>query len=177
VGATEEVSVDVRVVAATNRDLQEYVREKKFREDLYYRLTIFELYLPPLRDREGDLARLVEYFMDHFRRLHGSPHVQLSEAARKKLLAYRWPGNVRQLRNVIDSAIVLAEGDQIQPADLALRDTGGDSLDTLRLDYWEQKLIAEALRRASDNVPEAAKLLGLGRATLYRKIEQYKIVR
>jgi transcriptional regulator with PAS, ATPase and Fis domain len=177
VGATEEVRVDVRVVAATNRDLQEYVRERKFREDLYYRLSVFELFLPPLRDREGDVARLIEYFLDHYRRLHGRHNVGLSDAARKKLLAYRWPGNVRQLRNVIDSAVVLADGDVIQPADLALRDTGGDSLDTLRIDQWERKLIIEALRRTRGNVPDAAKLLGLGRATLYRKIEQHKIER
>jgi transcriptional regulator of acetoin/glycerol metabolism len=84
---------------------------------------------------------------------------------------------VRQLRNVIDSAVVLADEDEIRPSDLALRDTGSDSLDTLRIDHWEQKLIVEALRRTGDNVPEAAKLLGIGRATLYRKIEQYHIQR
>ncbi len=177
VGATKEVTVDVRVIAATNRDLQTYVGEGKFREDLFYRLTVFELHLPPLRDRAGDVGLLVEHFLNHFRREHGRPNLQLSEAALNKLLAYRWPGNVRQLRNVMDSAVVLAEGEQIEPSDLALRDTGSDNLDTLAIDEWERKLIIEALRRTSDSVPEAAKLLGIGRATLYRKIEQYKIER
>jgi Nif-specific regulatory protein len=177
VGATDEVSVDVRVVAATNQDLQVYVREKKFREDLYYRLSVFELHVPPLRDRGDDLGLLVDFFFDHFRRLHGRPNLTIGAAAREKLSAYRWPGNVRQLRNVIDSAVVLADEDEIRPSDLALRDTGSDSLDTLRIDHWEQKLIVEALRRTGDNVPEAAKLLGIGRATLYRKIEQYHIQR
>ena len=177
VGATEEVNVDVRVVAATNQDLQDYVREKKFREDLFYRLTVFELYVPALRERGDDISLLIDYFLDHYRHQHGRPNLVLAEDAQKKMVRYRWPGNVRQLRNVIDSAVVLADSETIQPSDLALRDSGGPDLDTLQIDLWEKKLIVEALRRTSDNVPEAAKLLGIGRATLYRKIEQYKIQR
>ncbi len=177
VGATEEVSVDVRVVAATNQDLQHYVREKKFREDLFYRLSVFELQLPPLRERGDDIGLLINYFFDHYRHQHGRPNLVLAEDAQQKMVRYRWPGNVRQLRNVIDSAVVLADTETIRPSDLALRDSGGPDLDTLQIDLWEKKLIVEALRRTNDNVPEAAKLLGIGRATLYRKIEQYKIQR
>jgi len=177
VGATDEVSVDVRVIAATNQDLQKYVRDRRFREDLYYRLSVFELHLPPLRDRDTDLALLVDFFLDHYRRLHGRPNVKLSDPARAKLLDYRWPGNVRQLRNVLDSAVVLAEDNTIKPSDLALRDSGSSDLDTLNIAEWERKLIVEALSRTGNNVPEAAKLLGIGRATLYRKIEQYRIDR
>jgi Nif-specific regulatory protein len=158
--------------------LQKYVRDRRFREDLYYRLSVFELHLPPLRDRGDDVGLLVDYFLEHFRKLHGRPGLSITDAARGKLLAYHWPGNVRQLRNVIDSAVVLADEDAIRPSDLALRDSGASSeLDTLRIDHWEQKLITEALTRTGDNVPEAAKLLGIGRATLYRKIEQYRIER
>lgn len=177
VGATEEVSVDVRVIAATNQDLQQYVREKRFREDLYYRLSVFELQLPPLRERGDDIDLLVDFFLDHFRMQHGRPKLGLSQSARKRLRGYRWPGNVRQLRNVIDSAVVMADGAKIEARDLALRDSGGEELDTLQIDQWEKKLIIEALKRTNDNVPEAAKLLGIGRATLYRKIEQYHIER
>jgi Nif-specific regulatory protein len=177
VGATEEVTVDVRVIAATNQNLQKYVREKRFREDLYYRLSVFELHLPPLRDRGDDVNLLVDFFLDHFRRLHGRQNLALSDAARAKLLAYRWPGNIRQLRNVLDSAVVLADDEAIRPHDLALRDSGSTDLETLRIDEWERRLITEALNRTADNVPEAAKLLGIGRATLYRKIEQYHIER
>ncbi|HEX6961790.1 MAG TPA: sigma 54-interacting transcriptional regulator [Lacipirellula sp.] len=177
VGATRETKVDVRVIAATNQDLNVFVREKRFREDLYYRLSVFELHIPPLRDRGEDISLLIDFFLQHYRRERGRPHLQLSEAARAKLLAYRWPGNVRQLRNVIDSAVVLADGDEILPRDLGLRDSGGDSLDTLQMDVWEKKLILEALRRSDGNVPEAAKLLAIGRATLYRKIELYGIER
>jgi two-component system response regulator HydG len=177
VGATKEVSVDVRVIAATNRDLREFVQEKLFREDLYYRLSVFELYIPPLRDRGGDIELLVEHFLAHFKRLHGRPNLELSPDARSKLLGYQWPGNVRQLRNVLDSAVVMADGTTIEADDLGLRDASTGPLETLKIDHWEQKLIREALSRTENRVPEAAKLLGLGRATLYRKIEEYGIVR
>lgn len=177
VGATKEVQVDVRVIAATNQDLQNYVREKKFREDLYYRLSVFELHLPPLRDRGEDIGLLIDFFLDHYRRERGRPGLGMNEAARSQLLQYNWPGNVRQLRNVIDSAVVLAEQEQIRPCDLGLRDSGGGQLDSLQIEHWERKLIIEALKRTGDNVPEAAKLLGIGRATLYRKLEVYHIER
>jgi Nif-specific regulatory protein len=178
VGATEEVSVDVRVIAATNRDLSEVVREKRFREDLFYRLSVFELHVPPLRERGEDVDRLLRFFLEHFKLQHGRPKLFLSDAARAKLLAYAWPGNVRQLRNVIDSAVVMAEGELIEASDLGLRDTGTDvDFESLRIDFWERKLIGEALERTGNNVPEAAKLLGIGRATLYRKLEEYGIQR
>ena len=177
VGATEEVSVDVRVIAATNQDLQHYVREKKFREDLYYRLSVFELLVPPLRERGEDIGLLIDFFLDHFRRQHGRPTLGISPEARAKLLGYQWPGNVRQLRNVIDSAVVLADGDQIEVGDLGLRGVASGELESLDLEMWERRLIGEALRRTEGNVPEAARLLGIGRATLYRKVEQYGIAR
>ncbi len=177
VGDSKEVSVDVRLIAATNRDLREYVREKKFREDLYYRLSVFELQVPPLRERGGDIEVLIRHFLNHFRKQHGRPNLQLSPESLKMLLAYQWPGNVRQLRNVIDSAVVLAAGDTIEPGDLSLRDVGTDRLDSLRIDVWEERLIREALQRTDNNIIEATKLLGVSRATLYRKLEQYSIER
>jgi len=177
VGSSKEVQVDVRVIAATNQDLQTYVRDKKFREDLYYRLSVFELVVPPVRERDSDIKLLIDFFLDHFRKERGRPHLHLSDAARQRLLDYHWPGNVRQMRNVIDSAVVLAEDDEIHPRDLGLHDAGGQELDSLRIDHWERKLIIEALKRTGDNVPQAAKLLNIGRATLYRKIEIHQIER
>lgn len=177
VGATQEVSVDVRVIAATNRDLREFVRDKKFREDLYYRLSVFELQVPPLRERGKDIDILTNHFFGHFRNQHGRPNLQFSAAARKMMREYSWPGNVRQLRNVIDSSVVLAAGNEILPGDLSLRDMGTDQLDTLRIDLWEERLIREALSRTDNNMIEATKLLGVSRATLYRKLEQYNIER
>lgn len=179
VGATEPVTVDVRVVAATNQDLQTYVQQGKFREDLYYRLSVFELHLPPLRERGDDIDRLVDFFLDHFRAEHGRPGLHLSSDARDRLLRYDWPGNVRQLRNVIDSAVVMAEDNAILPSDLALRDAGrpDEEAETLLLEDAERRLIKKALARTKGAVPEAAKLLGIGRATLYRKIDQFGIER
>ena len=177
IGSTKEVNVDVRVIAATNRDLRHLVNEKKFREDLFYRLTVFEVEVPPLRNREGDIELLVNHFLEHFRQHHGRPELDLSEDARQKLLLYRWPGNVRQLRNVIDSAVVMAD-DQIEVEQLGLQDdVDSPTPDSLRIDHWEQKLIHEALKRTKGKVPEAAKLLGIGRATLYRKLDEYNIKR
>ncbi len=178
VGSTKEVSVDVRVIAATNRDLQEFVGEKQFREDLFYRLSVFELIIPPLRERGSDIELLMNHFLDHFRRQHGRVNLEVSPEAKEKLIAYNWPGNVRQLRNVIDSAVVMAEGDAIRPDDLGLRSAASDTeLESLRIDHWERKLILQALERTSGSIPEAAKLLGIGRATLYRKVDEYGIER
>ncbi|MCG8651605.1 MAG: sigma 54-interacting transcriptional regulator [Pirellulales bacterium] len=177
VGATEEVLVDVRVIAATNRDLAEFVREKKFREDLFYRLSVFELLVPPLRDRDDDLDLLIDHFLDHFRRQHGRGSLKLADAARERLRSYPWPGNVRQLRNVIDSAVVMADDPSIEAEDLGLRDAGLSRLDTLRLDEWERRLILKALDRTGGSIPEAARLLGVSRSTAYRKITDHGIER
>jgi transcriptional regulator with GAF, ATPase, and Fis domain len=177
VGGTQEITTDVRVVCATNRDLRDFVNENRFREDLYYRLSVFELLIPPLRQRGPDIRRLIDHYLNHFRHQHGRPTLTISDAAMQRLLTFQWPGNVRQLRNVIDSAVVMAEGNEILPEDLGIIDTVEQPLESLKLDYWERKLIAQALDRCSGNVPEAAKLLGLSRATLYRKIEDYGIHR
>jgi len=176
VGASDEVRVDVRVIAATNRDLRDFVRDGKFRDDLYYRLSVFELFIPPLRDRGPDIEELIDFFFDHFRTQHGRKQLRLTAEARQKLLSYEWPGNIRQLRNVIDSAIVLAEGDTVEPDDFGLRDVGGDELVSLNIEQWERKLIRKALERTGGNIPEAAKLLGIGRATLYRRVDDQKSV-
>lgn len=177
VGGTQQVLVDVRVIAATNRDLAEFVRERKFREDLFYRLSVFELLVPPLREREEDIDVLIRHFFDHFRIEHHRLKLELSKSARDRMLAYAWPGNVRQLRNVIDSAVVMADDPEILASDLGLHDAGVAELDTLRIDQWERRLILKALERTSGSVPEAAELLGISRATAYRKLAEYDISR
>ncbi|HMP78662.1 MAG TPA: sigma 54-interacting transcriptional regulator [Pirellulaceae bacterium] len=182
IGASEQIDVDVRVICATNRDLAQLVQEKRFREDLYYRLTVYELMIPPLRERGADIALLVDHFLTHFRKQHGRSSLRLSDEAKRVLVAYHWPGNVRQLRNVIDSAVVMAEGNEIREADLGIRDLPSNSAtgqepESLRFDFWEKRLIEQALARTSGSMPEAAQLLGISRATLYRKIEDYQISR
>ncbi len=175
VGGRKEVRVDVRVLTATNRDLSEFVADKRFREDLYYRLSVFEMKVPPLRQRGGDISLLLNHFLEHFGRQHGRMQIRLSEAARKRLLEYNWPGNVRQLRNIVDSAIVLATADEIQASDLTLHESKTEVFDTLNIEQWEKRLIQESMRRTRGNIPEAAELLGISRATMYRKLETYAI--
>ncbi len=177
VGGGKDIQVDVRIIAATNQPLETQVRDKNFREDLFYRLAVFELNVPPLRERGDDLDLLIDHFLTHFRAQHGRPKLEVTQTARKKLKNYSWPGNIRQLRNVIDSAVVLTSGEKISPEDLPLRDVETDAWDSLRISEWEKRLIVEALRRCGGSVQEAAELLGIGRATLYRKIEEYGIPR
>ena len=133
--------------------------------------------VPPLRERDEDIDLLLDHFFAHFSKQHGRTSLGMSAAAREHLRQYPWPGNVRQLRNVIDSAVVMADEPNIEIDDLGLRDTGISRLDTLRIDEWEQRLILKALKRTGGNVPEAAKLLGVSRATAYRKITEYNIER
>ncbi len=175
VGSSKEVRVDVRVIAATNRDLSEFVADKRFREDLYYRLSVFEINVPPLRHRGEDIGLLIDHFFDHFCKQHGRTQLKLSDSARKRMLEYNWPGNVRQLRNIVDSAVVLAGGEEILASDLTLHESKTEGYDTLNIEQWEQRLIQEALRRTKANIPEAVELLGISRATLYRKLESYNI--
>jgi Nif-specific regulatory protein len=180
VGSTKQITVDVRVICATNRDLADFVAEKKFREDLFYRLSVFELVVPAVRERGADIGVLIDHFVSVFALRHGRTRIRLSSDARSVLLGYQWPGNVRQIRNVIDSAVVMSESETIQPSDLTVREVNHDEQvggKTLRIDHWERELIKEALQRTSNSVPKAAKLLGLSRATLYRKIEDYGIDR
>ena len=165
------------MICATNRDLREFVAEKRFREDLFYRLSVFELTVPPLRERSSDIQLLIDHFFEHFRVRNGRPDLKVSSEALSKLLSFQWPGNVRQLRNVIDSAVVMAEGNEITLDDLGIRDAESDQLGSLKIDFWERKLIKEALGRTDGNVPKAAGLLGISRATLYRKIDEYAIER
>ena len=120
---------------------------------------------------------LVEYFLNHFKKQRARQSLQLTPEAKRKLIEYHWPGNVRQLRNVIDSAVVLAVGDEIKASDLGLHDLKQSKFDSLNIEEWEKRLIQEALERTQGSMPEAAELLGISRATLYRKIETYKIDR
>jgi Nif-specific regulatory protein len=166
------------VIAATNRDLKEFVRRRQFRQDLYFRLSVFELDVPPLRDRGDDVRLLVQHFFDHYRRQHGRAQLKLSDAALARLLEYEWPGNIRQLRNMMDSAVVLAEGNTIAAEDLGIQSIPmSDRPQSLKIAEWERRLIQDALTRTRGRVPDAAKLLGIGRATLYRKIDEYQIDR
>ena len=180
-GAARSEKIDVRVLSATNRDLEQRMREGVFREDLYYRLNVIEVVLPPLRDRSEDILALVDHFLHEAGRRTGKKLRGLSEAASKILLSYPWPGNVRELENVIERAVALAEGPVIDAEDLPPQVRERRSADVLQgalqrsltLAELEREYIHRVLQAEGGNKTRAAQRLGLDRKTLYRKLDEY----
>jgi DNA-binding NtrC family response regulator len=163
-----ERSVDVRLIAATHHDLSRAVSEKRFREDLYYRLSVLPLRLPPLRERRADVPALAQ-------RLLG-PSVSLTKGAQEALAAYSWPGNVRELRNVLERARVLSQKPVLEAADLRLAAAASEGPDELpTLDEMERRHIERALELAGGKVTRAAQMLGIARSSLYQKLQRYRI--
>ncbi|MFL5355315.1 sigma 54-interacting transcriptional regulator [Archangium sp.] len=187
VGASRPAHVDVRVVAATNRDLLSTVRDGRFREDLYYRLSVVPLHLPPLRSRKGDILGLAEHFLRMY-----SPRgqtVRLSPAAVERLQQHSWPGNIRELRNVVHRALLLRKGANIEPTDLTFdqevnRDTGvsvpdlppGMTLEQMLLKL-ERQIVEAALRRYNNNRERVARELGVARSTLFKRLKEWGLTR
>ncbi len=165
-GATSPVKVDVRIVAATNKSLSAMVQEGKFREDLFYRLNVIYLKIPPLRERKEDIPLLVEHFVDLFNSIYGKQVEGVSDDVMGLLMEYDYPGNVRELRNIIESAFVLSAGKLITVEDLP---------SYLRGQEMERRKIEEALRKTKWKREQAAKLLGISRTTLWRKMKKYGI--
>jgi DNA-binding NtrC family response regulator/pSer/pThr/pTyr-binding forkhead associated (FHA) protein len=177
VGATAEVRVDVRILAATNRDLESEVKAGRFREDLYFRLRVIHIPVPPLREHAEDLPALVRHFLDKLA-VECRHLVQLTPAALARLQAYAWPGNVRQLRAVLESAVVMSESNTLDAADLPLpAATSAQQPPTLNLEELEAWAIRQALRQTGGNITQAAKLLGVVRDTLASKMKKYGVSR
>ncbi len=182
-GGTRTLRADIRVVAATNRDLMDAIAKGTFREDLYYRLGVFEIHLPPLRERPEDIMELAVDFLKELGQTVGKPPAGISVEARDQLLAYRWPGNVRELRNAIERAVILADGAVIRPEHLpfasarpaVVATAAGIALPASGLDLEdvERTLVLKALTQARHNKSRAARLLGLTRSQLYSRIEKY----
>jgi two-component system response regulator PilR (NtrC family)/two-component system response regulator HydG len=180
-GAARSEKVDVRVLSATNRDLVQRMREGAFREDLFYRLNVIEVVLPPLRDRAEDVLPLADHFLHEAAQRTGKRIHQFTQAALKILLAYPWPGNVRELENVVERAVALAEADQIGPDDLPSQVRERRTTDVLAaalargltLAELEREYINRVLQAEGGNKTRAAQRLGLDRKTLYRKLEEY----
>jgi DNA-binding NtrC family response regulator len=181
VGASRPERVDVRVVAATNRNLEALLQDGTFREDLYYRLNVIHLHLPPLRARTEDILPLAEHFLARSAERAGKPVKGFQESAKKVLLAHPWPGNVRELENVVERAVALVEGDVVSAEDLppAMRERRNqDRLAAalsqgLTLEELEREYIQKVLEAEGGNKTRAAQRLGLDRKTLYRKLEEY----
>jgi DNA-binding NtrC family response regulator len=180
VGGTQEVEVDVRVIAATNKNLADEVKQGRFREDLYYRLNVIEIKLPPLRERREDIPLLAEHFVQRIASELGKDLSGISAGALKILLAYDWPGNVRELENVIERAIVTCRNGTLEDTDFGWLQEGGGKAQSwevpdVPLGELERRAIVAALERTHGNVKEASTALGIDRSTLYDKLKRYEI--
>ncbi|HYE74616.1 MAG TPA: sigma-54 dependent transcriptional regulator, partial [Blastocatellia bacterium] len=186
VGGTRSIKVDVRVLAATNRDLEAMVKDKRFREDLFYRLNVIPLDVPPLRQRRDDIPVLMEYFLRKHSANAGHP-LRVSSEAKRLLLDYAWPGNVRQLESAIERALLLAEGDEITVEDLPveIRNTsrvegaGGFKLppEGISFEELERSFLIQAMEQTNWNITRAAKLLGLSFRTMQYRLDKFGISR
>jgi Nif-specific regulatory protein len=166
----------VRVVAASNRDLRQAVEEGTFREDLFYRLQVFDIPLPPLRDRLGDVPLLAEQFLEELGQSMNRPAARLDDDARDALLAYQWPGNVRELRNVLERAAILSDEGVIEPRHLSLQATkpvAPAAPQTTDLGAIERQTIETVLRETDGNKSKTARRLGLTRTQLYVRLRRY----
>ncbi|MGH7848121.1 MAG: sigma-54-dependent transcriptional regulator [Candidatus Binatia bacterium] len=182
VGGTEPIHVDVRIIAATNRDLEGGVKEGRFRTDLYYRLNVVPLLLPPLRERKEDIPGLVQHFVERFAKETKKHFTEISQEALDRVLAYGWPGNVRELANTIERAVVLGHGPQIELRDLtpgiiaAESKTSSDNFSYHEaVDSYRREVIAQALAQTQGNRAAAARLLGLERSYLLRLMKSFQI--
>jgi len=179
-GGTTSLKTDFRVVAATNQDLEQAVRDGRFRDDLYWRLNVFVIDLPPLRDRPEDIPELAEHFLGRFTLAMNKPQMRFSKEALEVLSAYSWPGNVRELQNAVERAVVLGSPPEIQVGDLPVR-VGSRSepngAGPMSLEEVERAHVRRILERFDWNVSQAAKVLGIDRGTLYAKIRRYSLER
>jgi Nif-specific regulatory protein len=173
-GATRILKANIRVIAATNRDLRKAVERGDFREDLYYRLNVFDIAIAPLRERTADVLPLGDALLHDIARSFGRPPAGLTRDAREALLRYHWPGNVRELRNALERAAILCEGGLIRPEHLALEATGKpQGAVATDLGTIERETIAQVLRECRWNRTHAAKRLGLTRTQLYLRLQKY----
>ena len=176
VGSSKTRHVNVRVIAATNADVSQLVAEKRFREDLLYRLNTVEIRLPPLRDRRDDIALLANHFLRQQADRYGKPVREFSPDAMRAFLEHSWPGNVRELRHVVERAVLLAPNTTVSVDDLELRaKPGAPPIDDMTLEEAERWLITRALQRHDGNVSRAAESLGVSRSALYRRLQHFGI--
>ncbi len=183
VGSNEPIQVDVRLISATNRNLDEMVADKEFREDLYFRIKGVTITLPPLRERREDIPLLIHYFLQSASERYAKPIEGIAPEARQVLMSYAWPGNVRQLKNAIENMVVLSNGPMLGPESLPqeLHPVSGEvtggmtNLVGISITQAEKELIRNTLKMVNGNREQAAKILGIGERTLYRKIKEYDL--
>lgn len=178
IGGGETIKIDVRLITSTNRDLERLIQEKRFRQDLYYRLNAAILKLPPLRERRDDIPILLEHFLEQFQEQNGIHVTSVSSSAMDMLLQYKWPGNVRELKNTLNYAATMAAGATIGVEDLpsSLVDAKGEKPARSKLVEAEKTIILRALKEAGNNKRKAAIALNISRKTLYNKLKKYEIL-
>jgi two-component system NtrC family response regulator len=184
IGATAPTKVDVRIVAATHRDLAAMVKQGTFREDLYYRLLVVPIKLPPLRERSGDIEELVQHFFRKSRAKHNRPDMTMRQEVLQYCSEYSWPGNVRELENAVERMVLLAKGEELTAADLpdSIRPQAGDSVPPMQLpehgvslEAFEKQMILQALKKCGGNQTQAARYLSMSRRTLAYRLEKYGV--
>jgi len=177
VGDTKSTKVNVRIIAATNRDLQEEVKEGKFREDLYYRLNVFTIELPSLRERKEDIVLLADYYAKFFAAKTNRKIKGITKDALKLLEAHSWKGNIRELKNIIERAVILEDSDYLTTSVLPfdIQNNTEMAANSFDLSVMEKQHIQKVLAFANGNKTEAARLLNIGLTTLYRKMDEYGI--
>jgi Nif-specific regulatory protein len=182
VGGTTPISVDVRVISATNRDVEKEVAEGRFREDLYYRLNVVQILMPSLRERRDDIRLLANHFLDIFKKESGLQNLTISEEAMKKMMEYDWPGNVRELKNALERAVVMGNAEEVLPEDLPISNTrtshpGLEVGLTLKeaLDRFKKEFITLNLKHTGGNRSKAAKVMDIQRTYLSRLISKYHL--
>lgn len=175
VGGTESRPVNIRLICATNMDLEALVREGRFREDLYYRINTVHIALPPLRERKEDIVPLAQMFMERFALKYHRPLTGLAPEAAAALKDCRWSGNIRELQNCIEKAVILSEGNDLTEKDMQLEHASRPSGTTVKAisEADEERMVRDAMERASGNISSAAKMLGVSRPTLYAKLKKY----
>jgi DNA-binding NtrC family response regulator len=191
VGGSETIKIDIRLVAATNQDLEAAVEENRFRRDLYYRLKVVTLSIPPLRDRREDIPLLAKHFLDQFRQESGRESLRFTPDTMRCLVDTSWEGNVRELRNLVESLVVLVPHDEIRVEDLPVEysqrqpeservgpaglPAPQDTPQAVTMEEIERRAILEALERSGGNRTQAAEALGIGLRTLQRKLKEYRL--
>ena len=177
VGSNKSISVDIRLISATNKNLFKSVKEGEFREDLLYRINTIHLEVPPLRERREDIPQLADFFLRRLARKYGKSDLKLGEKTLCKLESYAWPGNVRELEHAIEKAVILSDNQELQPNDFYMRTPDETSfvVESFTLEEMEKILIEKALRKYDNNISAVAAELGISRPTLYSKIRKYKL--
>lgn len=177
VGSNKQVPIDVRLISATNKNIQQLAASGQFRQDLLYRINTIEVQLPPLRERKEDIVPLAEYFLGMYRKKYNRPVAFLHETLITQLENYEWPGNIRELQHAIERAVILCQGKTLMPKDVFVKSSAAtEKLDTgFNLEEMERNMIAQALKQCNGNITDAARELGLSRAALYRRMEKYNL--